>query len=217
MYVVSHVLVFFTISYTVHAFHRESNCEDALDTILEEIKQRIEKREIKSNVVTVHTITQIVADLTSNDDDLNQESLQLSDAFHSPKLHFDERTKIYSMHQAKQKGAGSYNLFPTLESRTAMYRERLLLAQQRLLRNTSLRVQGLGGSVNRDGSDALEISTVESLLGATDENRVLFGMLTQVYFCLFVFVLFCFVFYIYIVDRVSAVMLIHPHTDLNCQ
>jgi hypothetical protein len=152
-----------------------------MDTILEEIKQRIEKREIVSNVVSVQTITQIVADLTSNDDDLNQESLQLFDAFHSPKLHFDERTKVYSLQQPQQKG--SYNLFPDLESRTAMYRDRLLLAQQRLLRNTSLRIQGLGGGKSRqsrDGSEALEISTVESLLGAAGENRVLFGMLTQV-------------------------------------
>jgi hypothetical protein len=150
-----------------------------MDTILEEIKQRIEKREIVSNVVNVQAITQIVADLTSNDEDLNQESLQLFDAFHSPKLHFDERTKVYSLQQQQK---GDYNLFPNLESRTAMYRDRLLLAQQRLLRNTSLRLQGLGGQgrQNRDGSEAMEISTVESLLGSSGDNRVLFGMITQV-------------------------------------
>lgn len=161
-------------------YFREINYEDALDTMLEEIKQRIEKREITSNVIGVETITQIVADLTSNDDDLNQESLQLFDAFHSPKLHFDERTKVYSMHQPQKE---TYNLFPGLESRAAMYRHRLLLAQQRLLRNTSLRLQGLGGGnihQNKDGTGAMEISTVESLLGAVSESRVLFGMITQV-------------------------------------
>lgn len=118
-----------------------------------------------------------MADLTSNDDDLNQDSLQLFDAFHSPKLHFDERSKVYSLE------TGNYTLFPHLESRTAMYRDRLLLAQQRLLRNTSLRLQGLGGGTSRpsrDGTEALSISTVESLLGAQGENRILFGMITQV-------------------------------------
>ena len=157
---------------------REKNHDEALDAILDEIKQRIEKREIVSNVITVQTISQIVADLTSNDDDLNQESLQLIDAFHTPKLHYDERTRVYSILTEK------HELFPDLESRTAMYRNRLLLAQQRLLRNTSLRMQGLGGGFNRaaDGANSLEISAVESLLGSVDEKRVLFGMITQVKF-----------------------------------
>jgi hypothetical protein len=64
-----------------------------------------------------------------------------------------------------------------------MYRERLHLAQQRILRNTTLRLQGLGGGNSRqngENMDSLEISTVESLLGSSGENRVLFGMITQV-------------------------------------
>jgi hypothetical protein len=134
-------------------------------------------------VVTVHAITRIVADLTSNDDDLNQDSLQLFHAFYTPKLYFNERTKVYSLLQQHSEGSYKYNLFPPLESRTAMYRERLHLAQQRILRNTSLRLQGLGGGNSRqngENMDSLEISTVESLLGSSGENRVLFGMITQV-------------------------------------
>ena len=161
-------------------FDREENTGEAIDAVLEEIKQRIEKREITSNVVNIDMISSIVADLTSNDDDLNKDSLQLYDAFHTPKLSFDERTRHYFM-DLKQNG--KYSLFPRLESRSAMYRERLLLAQQRLLRNTTLRLQSLGG--RPDSDDAIEISTVESLLGSFGHERVLFGIITQVMFIVF--------------------------------
>jgi hypothetical protein len=72
----------------------EANKMEALDVILDEVRNRIEKRlctctyisshvyltlfcSVTTNVVDVQTITSIVAELTSNDDDINQESVEV--------------------------------------------------------------------------------------------------------------------------------------------
>ena len=58
-----------------------------------------------------------------------------------------------------------------------MYRERLQLVQQRLLRSGQFTIRGMGPSLSTL-SEAHELSTIESLLGSTGV-RVLLGLLTQ--------------------------------------
>ena len=50
---------------------------ESLDTILTEIKERIEKREIKSFLIDVEIIKNIIADLSSSDEDLEKEQFQV--------------------------------------------------------------------------------------------------------------------------------------------
>ena len=50
---------------------------ESLDTILTEIKERIEKREIKSFLIDIEVIKNIIADLSSSDEDLEKEQIQV--------------------------------------------------------------------------------------------------------------------------------------------
>lgn len=59
-----------------------------------------------------------------------------------------------------------------------MYRERLQLVQQRLLRSGQFTVRGMGPSTVNADSGIHELSTIESLLGSSGV-RVLVGLLTQ--------------------------------------
>jgi DNA polymerase epsilon subunit 2 len=159
----------------VSVISKENNPDESLGAILDAIKERIEKREIKSPVIDVEIITSVVADLSSSSEDLAQESTQLFDAFNSPKIVFDERLKSYKVDPKP-----TYALHGTAESRARMYRERLLFTQQRLLRSGLFVMRGMGdkNQNNRSNPDAHELCTIESLLGS-EGVKVLFGMLTQ--------------------------------------
>lgn len=50
---------------------------ESLNTVLTEIKERIEKREIKSFLIDVEVIKNIIADLSSSDEDLEKEQFQV--------------------------------------------------------------------------------------------------------------------------------------------
>lgn len=77
----------------------EANLHENLNSILQSITLLHEKKEITSTVITLDILTNIIADLTADNDDLQEESIQLIDAFppHSPKLDLDEVTKSYKM------------------------------------------------------------------------------------------------------------------------
>lgn len=138
--------------------------------ILEELKSRIDRREVGTGIIDVSTIESIVADLSTNEEDLAQESLQLFDAFHSPKLYYDEK-----LHQYKVLDDPKIKVLAPMESRATMYRERLVLTQQRLLRSDLFTLRSRKGQ-GRVDSD--ELSTVESLLGSSG-SKILLGFLTQ--------------------------------------
>jgi hypothetical protein len=52
---------------------------------------------VVSSLIDVDTIQNIVADLSSNEEDATQEKYQVIDAFSTPKLHFDELNKSFKM------------------------------------------------------------------------------------------------------------------------
>lgn len=162
---------------------KQEDFETSILYILDSINKRIEKREVLSTLINVEVIQSVVCELDSTDDDIRNTSLQLLDAYSTPKLIFDEKQKsykviikpTYSLH-----GGG-------VESRSQMYRERLLLTQQRLLRSGLFVMRGMGSSAGTmkaannkgaGGGDVHELSTIESLLG--DRGiKILFGMITQ--------------------------------------
>jgi len=166
---------------------REDDEEGSLRVVLDEIKSRIERREITSTLINVDNITSIVADLSSSEEDLAMESMQLLNAFSSPKIIFDERQKSYSI-----EANPPFCLHGPIESRARMYRERLQLVQQRLLRSGLFSQRGIsssgaaaasvagggGGGGGGAGKEVHELATIESLLGSKGQ-RVLLGMLTQ--------------------------------------
>lgn len=155
--------------------NREEDPASGLDIILEKINEKVVKRELKSSIIDVDAIANTVADLTENEEDLAKERLQLIDAFDSPKIAFDERQKNY-----KVIGKPSYQLLGTVNSRANMYRERMLLVQQRLLRSGRYSFKGVrSGSSATDEKPRTDICTIESLLGSGGV-KILLGLLTQI-------------------------------------
>lgn len=68
---------------------REEDTEAALQAIIRAVKSRIERNELASNVVDIDTISSVVADLSSRDEDLADSSAQTQSAFLRPRLYFD--------------------------------------------------------------------------------------------------------------------------------
>jgi hypothetical protein len=163
---------------------RADNPEGALEDVLVEIKSRIDKKELKSNVIDLDVVISVVAYLSSDEDDLQQESIQLFDAFSSPKILYDDRAKTYRVDPSP-----AFTLHGSVTSRSLMYRERLLLTQQRLLRSGQFITRSMSGqtqgAIGAKNGEVHELSTIESLLGS-EGSKVLFGMLTQV--CIYVYI-----------------------------
>lgn len=74
------------------------NASANLTLVLEAIDALVEKKELVSAVVTLETITAVIAEATSNSEDLVTESMQLADAFSAPRLEYDEQTKAYRLY-----------------------------------------------------------------------------------------------------------------------
>jgi DNA polymerase epsilon subunit 2 len=157
----------------INVLSRENDVEGSLKLILDELKDRIEKQDVKSAMIVLATIESIVVDLSSNEDDIAREIVQVFDAFSCPKLHYDERNRTY-----KVINSPPFKILGTVESRAQMYRERLLLTQQRLLRSDVFTLHGFSGNNKKRHTEGLPIHTIESLLGS-EGTKVLFGMITQ--------------------------------------
>ena len=67
----------------------EEDVDGAVQAIIRATKARIERNELGSNVVDVDTVSAVVADLTSREQDLNDSSTQMQSAFLRPRLYFD--------------------------------------------------------------------------------------------------------------------------------
>lgn len=75
----------------------EMDFNQALDDVLRNIKDRIERREISSSVITSTIIESVVIDRTEDVNELQMASTQVFDAFNSPKLIYNEQQKTYSI------------------------------------------------------------------------------------------------------------------------
>lgn len=67
----------------------EEDVDEAVQAIIRSTKARIERNELSSNVVDVGTVSAVVADLTSGEQDLADSSTQIQSAFLRPRLYFD--------------------------------------------------------------------------------------------------------------------------------
>lgn len=67
----------------------EEDPDEAVQAIIRSTKARIERNELSSNVVDVDTVSAVVADLTSREQDLTDSSTQMQSAFLRPRLYFD--------------------------------------------------------------------------------------------------------------------------------
>ncbi|CEG77121.1 hypothetical protein RMATCC62417_11918 [Rhizopus microsporus] len=91
-------------------------------------------------------------------------------AFDMPKLIYDEYTRTF------RKSREPCRLLSDPKSKGEMFRERLLLTKQRVLRNEMFCPTDMAG----DSSSFIKITPIKSLIGHDGGEFVLFGMLTQI-------------------------------------
>ena len=128
--------------------------------LIDTIHEQIEKREIVSNVISLDILTTIIGELTSNQQDLIEESIQLIDAFQTPQLDFNEISKTYSMYVClefrlleyvvnkhchstpKSPNESLESRFGDANSRASLFRRRLLFIRDRLIRSGDFKLRG---------------------------------------------------------------------------
>lgn len=152
---------------------------DALDIILDTLKSRVQS----STIVDRDLIAQVVAELSKNEEDLAQECLQVIDAFDVPRLRYNvTRKQFYTVERAKSKAD-----VPT-EAKINVYRDRLMLIHQRLMRDVHFAPSVIGTSVTANASrnrvvadhevERIKLTQLESLVGSTG-HKCLYGMISK--------------------------------------
>ncbi|CAM9667561.1 unnamed protein product, partial [Laminaria digitata] len=116
----------------VRVVDREEDVDGAVQAIIKATKARIERNELGSNVVDVDTVSAVVADLTSREQDLADSSTQMQSAFHRPRLYFDPVRNTLLLEDA---GSRKRSMHGPAESKARMYRERFLMVRQRVHRH----------------------------------------------------------------------------------
>eukprot|EP00937_MAST-01D_sp_MAST-1D-sp2_P002524 g2524.t1 len=146
---------------------REDDVQAALGKVVDALKTRVERQELTTSVVDMDAITAVVADLTKDEGDVAQESIQFINAFKMPVLQYNPVRKTFALDHAKRP------LHADARHKVEMFRERFALVQQRVLRNKLFSKPLLGN--NRD---YIELTPLDSLLGSSGA-KCLLGMLCQ--------------------------------------
>ena len=166
---------------------KEVDMAKVFEDVVSEITERMDKREVKSSVITVELMEEVCASLSTDEKDIEVRKFKLIDAFAMPRISYDASQKMYSLTDPP-----IYSMHGDIDCRANMYKERLHLALNRALRS-GFKLRGMttkraSGAYNeqdeqnpQDDSkeNEWEISTLESLLGDTGHIRVLIGFLTQ--------------------------------------
>lgn len=146
----------------------EPQQERALLRIIQALKGRIDRNETHSPVVSLDDITQVVADLTKDSEDLAQEGIQVFDAFKVPRLKYNAPKKEFFMNKEK------LPLHGNAKEKMLFLRDRFTLIRQRLLRNETF-APPVPGSIKRE---YVELTPIESLRGTVGSKCVL-GVLAE--------------------------------------
>ncbi|CAN0186838.1 unnamed protein product [Pylaiella littoralis] len=155
----------------VRVVDREEDAAEAVQVIIRSTKARIERNELSSNVVDVDTISAVVADLTSREQDLADNSTQMQSAFLRPRLYFDPVRNTLLLEDT---GVRKRSMHGPAESKARMYRERFLMVRQRVHRHDLFRPP----IIKTSRREYIKLSPLDSLVGS-DDLRWLLGMLTQ--------------------------------------
>ena len=142
------------------ALLREEDVEAALGVVIQAIKNKVERQDLKSTLIDLDAITAVVSDLTKDEDDVVEERIQFVDAFQMPVLHYHQVRKHFYLDSEKRPLHGDPELKAT------MFRERFALIHQRVLRNKAFAKPLLGGS----SREYIELTPLDSLLGSSGQK-----------------------------------------------
>jgi DNA polymerase epsilon subunit 2 len=168
---------------------------EALQAILEASKERCGSERI----VSTDILSQVVSELSRNAKDVNDEAVQLLNAFEMPRLSYDTMRKHFQLEldekrslfgEATHKVSLCYFYYCKLCHRLKpiifqvdMFAQRFALIQQRILKQDVFRPKLVSADGRQASSDPRHVThsltTIESLLGRPGV-RFLLGMLVQV-------------------------------------
>jgi len=148
---------------------------DEIDIVLQTIIDACKEKNVR--IVTQDLLTSVVSDLTKNDKDVIDESMQLLNAFDTPRLHYEPLRKQFTLLSCESK-----SLFGDVTDKVDMFAQRFELVRQRILKQDVFRPKLVTADGRQASSDPRHVThtltTIESLLGRSGA-RFLLGMLVQ--------------------------------------
>jgi hypothetical protein len=181
------------LSRNLTLLHREADPAAAIQSIITEIQSYLERRGGEL-VVDMDCVSNVVADMSRDEDDLARESIQLYSSFKLPKLRYEPMSKMFQFDTDPAKRT----VVAAASSKIEMLRERweralaasavallrlrsrcdpacrFQVLHQRLLRNPLFAPQIMGSSKET----TVSITPIESVSSTDDTLLYLFGMLT---------------------------------------
>lgn len=148
----------------------EEDLQTSLQVIIGGIKTYLKQNQVKGSVIDSDVVEKVVAELTSDETDVVHDSLQLISAFDHANLCYKREKKEFYI--APRAGAAVNGV---AKDKIEMYRSRLALIHQRLLRQKIFHAP-LNVVSSRSEDSYIKLCPVESLIGTTGVQRVL-GML----------------------------------------
>ncbi|CAK9863769.1 unnamed protein product [Sphagnum jensenii] len=142
------------------------NETEALELLLTEI----DKQALKSNVVGKEEIEAVLSLLTGLNESDHKQMLQVIDAFQVPRISYDSIRKVFHSF------IGKLPIHGNAPAKAYLYRDRLQLLQQRLLRDKHFAKPAFGGQGSHSGS--CEMTPLQSLVGCTGRRWVM-GVISQ--------------------------------------
>eukprot|EP00850_Spirogloea_muscicola_P010866 SM000065S20215 [mRNA] locus=s65:288301:292052:- [translate_table: standard] len=128
------------------------------------------KRNLSSNVVRKSVVDEVLAQLGGAALHQDKDHLMVIDAFEMPRNRYDPVRKVFF------RDTGARSLHSDASSKTELYRERLALLQQRLLRNKLFTRPAL--LLKGSETEYCELTPIQSLVGCTGRKYVM-GAISQ--------------------------------------
>eukprot|EP00850_Spirogloea_muscicola_P003249 SM000013S26418 [mRNA] locus=s13:198863:202689:- [translate_table: standard] len=128
------------------------------------------KKNLSSNVVRKSVVDEVLAHLGGAALHLDKDHLTVVDAFEMPRNRYDPVRKVFF------RDTGTRSLHSDASSKTELYRERLALLQQRLLRNKLFTRPAL--LLKGSETEYCELTPIQSLVGCTGIKYVM-GAISQ--------------------------------------
>ncbi|KAG5179611.1 DNA polymerase alpha/epsilon subunit B-domain-containing protein [Tribonema minus] len=155
----------------ISVIESEEDSAAALGAVISAIKDKIERKELRSTVIDEAAVAAVAIDLSNTEDDLARASLKVLNAFEGARLWYDPLRKSLQWETQEQRTSV---LHAGPEAKGEMLRDRLLLMQQRTQRHELFRAPVIASS----RKDTIKLTSLDSLLGSHG-GKCIMGMLTQ--------------------------------------
>ncbi|GAQ80362.1 DNA polymerase epsilon subunit B2 [Klebsormidium nitens] len=149
--------------FVVNSMHEEHE-------ILQEIFAELDRKTLSSSILSKEVIDEVLSTLATGGDS-GEDAFTFVEAFQMPKFDYDQVRKAFHQSTAK------LSIHADAKSKTALYRDRFTLLQQRVLRQEAFTKPALGLKRAEDTQTA-ELTPLQSLVGSTGTKYVL-GFISQ--------------------------------------